>query len=90
MSTLTGQSFLQPLQARQRSSESRTASLRQPSSMIPPCSISYSARERPRVECSSSWVAMKLGHITPLPWRRHLPTPTQRITARRKLPSSSG
>ena len=30
MSTLTGQSLLQPLQARQRSSASRTASLRQP------------------------------------------------------------
>ena len=57
MSTLTGQSVLQPLQARHRSRASRTAVERQPSvtgeSAWPP-SISNSSRARPRVECSSS------------------------------------
>ncbi len=50
MSTCVGQSLLQPLQARQWSSASFTSSLRQPSSMTSPLSISHSSRERPRVE----------------------------------------
>ena len=57
MSTLTGQSVLQPLQARHRSSASRTPRERQPSVIgESPCpsSISNSSRARPRVECSSS------------------------------------
>ena len=57
MSTFAGQSVLQPLQARHRSSASRTASDRQPSltGESPwPFSISNSSRARPRVECSSS------------------------------------
>jgi hypothetical protein len=60
MSTPTGQSDLQPLQARHRSSASRTSVERQPSvtgeSGWPPI-ISNSSRARPRVECSSSPVA---------------------------------
>ncbi len=56
MSTLTGQSLLQPLQARHRSSASCTSVLRQPSVMVSPRAISNSSRIRPRVECSSSRV----------------------------------
>ena len=51
MSTLTGQSLLHPLQARQRSSASRTAFERQPSLIVEspwPSSISNSSRDRPR------------------------------------------
>ena len=73
----------------QRSSASSTASLRQPSSIGPPCSISNSSRARPRVEYFSSWVTCSSG-TSPrrrLSWRRHLPTPTQRCAARAKLPS---
>ena len=93
MSTSAGQSFLQPLQARHRSSASRTSVDRQPAvtgESACPSSISNSSRLRPRVEFSSSRVTMYDGHITPpLPWR-HLPTPTHRITARSNRPSSSG
>lgn len=91
MSTFTGQSLLHPLQARQRSRASRTASLRQPSPTGPALSaISCSSRARPRVECFSSRVTMKLGHITPPDRWRHLPTPKQRPAASVKLPPSSG
>src|SRR4051812_9444747 len=85
MSTLTGQSPLQPLQERHRSSASRTYSSRQPPLNGPPRSISNSMRARPRVECSSSRVTMKLGHIVPASSLRHSPTPTQRSVAREKL-----
>ncbi|CNF10494.1 Uncharacterised protein [Mycobacterium tuberculosis] len=56
MSTLTGQSFVQPLQARQRSSDSATSLDCQPSVMTSPRSISNSSRARPRVVCFSSRV----------------------------------
>ena len=58
MSTPVGHSLLQLLHDRQRSSASFTASLRKPSVMTSPCSISNSSRARPRVECCSSPVAM--------------------------------
>lgn len=95
MSTPTGQSDLQPLQARHRSRASWTAPERKPSVTVEsgcPCSISNSSRARPRVECSSARVTWYDGHITP-PWgllRRQAPTPTQRSTAEVKLPPSSG
>src|SRR6059058_504266 len=54
MSTLTGQSFVQPLHARQRSSASITSSDCQPPVMTSPSSISNRRRVRPRVECISS------------------------------------
>ena len=59
-----------------------TSSLRQPSlNDSRPWVISQSRWARPRVECSSSRVTRKLGHITPPSSRRHLPTPTQRRVA---------
>ena len=57
MSTPTGHSALQALQARQRSRASRTSSLFQPPAIVSPRSISKSRRARPRVECFSSAVA---------------------------------
>ena len=57
MSTSTGQSLRQPLQARHRSSASWTSVERHPSVMTSPCTISNSSRARPRVDCSSSPVA---------------------------------
>src|SRR6266566_1158598 len=78
MSTFTGQSLLHPLQAKQRSRASFTSSLRQPPCKGWPSSISKSRRARPRVECCSSRVTMKLGHMVPPSMRRHAPTPTQR------------
>src|SRR5204863_461759 len=89
MSTETGQSFVQPLQERQRSSASSTSLERKPSSSSP-FSISHSVRARPRVVCFSSRVTMKLGHMTPLSVRRHLPIPTQRVVACAKEPWSFG
>lgn len=89
MSTPTGQSDLQPLQDRHRSSDSATSSDCQPSVMISPFAISNSSRARPRVECFSSLVTFQLGHITPEPVSTaHLPTPRQRRVARWKLPRS--
>ena len=85
MSTETGQSFVQPLQERHRSSASFASSERKPS-ISSPFSISQSVRARPRVVCFSSRVTMKLGHITPPCVRRHLPIPTQRSAACSKLP----
>src|SRR4029453_14674619 len=80
MSTETGQSFVQPLQERQRSSASSTSSSCHMRSSSP-FSISHSRCARPRVVCLSSRVTMKLGHITPPSVWRHLPTPTQRVVA---------
>jgi hypothetical protein len=89
MSTETGQSFVQPLQERQRSSDSNTsASFHSRSS--PPFSISHRVRARPRVVCFSSRSTWKLGHITPPSVRRHLPMPTQRVVACANEPPSSG
>src|SRR5690348_30842 len=95
MSTLTGQSPLQPLHERHRSSASFTLSSRQRFLTTSPFSISHSKCARPRVVCFSSCVTMKLGHIV---WfsgssdfsRRHLPTPTHRSVAWEKLPPSCG
>ena len=92
MSTLTGQSDLQPLQARHRSKASRTSVERQPVVIDSPRTISNSSRARPRVECSSSRVTMYEGHITcsSLEELRHDPIPTQRRAAVEKRWSSSG
>ena len=90
MSTFTGQSDLQPLQARQRSSASLTSRSRQPPAMTSPVSISNRRWARPLVVCFSSRVTMKLGHIVPPSVRLHLPIPTQRRVASTKLPPSSG
>ena len=65
MSTPTGQSRLQPLHDRHRSSASATSGARHPALITSPFAISNSSRARPRVECCSSPVARKLGHITP-------------------------
>ena len=43
---------------------------------------------RPRVECTSSWVAWKDGHMAPES-ERHAPTPTQRLMAWPNEPSSA-
>ena len=88
MSTPTGQSRLQPLHDRHRSSASATSADRHPSPITCPFAISNSNRARPRVECISSPVARKLGHITPPCAVTHLPTPRQRRVARAKLPRS--
>ena len=90
MSTLTGQSFLQPLHDRHRSRALRTSSLFHRSISPLPLIISKRIRARPRVVCSSSRVAMKLGHMVPPARCRHFPTPTHRLAAWAKLPWSSG
>lgn len=58
-----------------------------------PASISCSSRARPRVECSSSPVARKDGHMTEDPGAdvvRHFATPTHLRTAAEKSPPSAG
>src|SRR3954471_12024649 len=90
MSTLIGQSDLQPLHERHKSSASKTSSDFHPSVMTSPCNISNRIRERPRVECSSSRNVWYDGHITWPPSVRHLPTPTHRSVACASDPSSSG
>ncbi len=90
MSTPTGQSLRQPLQARHRSRASATSGERQPSVTISPASISCSSLARPRVECCSSPVTRYEGHITPGPGasvERHFATPTQRATPSDRPPS---
>src|SRR5579862_3331938 len=90
MSTFTGQSFLQPLHDKHRSSASRTSSDFHSSTSEPRRIISCRRRALPLVLCFSSWVTMKLGHIVPPSSRRHFPTPTQRVAAWAKLPWSLG
>ena len=90
MSTSTGQSFLQLLQAMHRSRASRTASLRHRSGSASPSSISQRRRARPRVEWRSSCVAWYVGHIAPPESRRHLPTPTHRARRSASEPPSAG
>src|SRR5438046_3747515 len=89
MSTETGQSFVQPLQERQRSSASLASLARKPR-ISSPFSISQSVRARPRVVCFSSRVTMKLGHMTPPSVCLHLPIPTQRVAACANEPPSLG
>ena len=91
MSVPVGQSLVQPLHDRHRSSASCTSGDRQPPLTSRPSIISCSTRARPRVESFSLRVAWNDGHMTPLePWlsARHLPTPVQRCTALPKSPSS--
>ena len=90
MSTSTGQSLLHPLHERQRSRDSLTSSLFQPSRTVSPRIISKRRRARPRVECISSLVTMYEGHMVPPSVRRQSPTPTQRWVACTKEWSSSG
>ena len=51
-----------------------------------PESTARSAFARPRVECSSSFVAMYDGHIVPSSFLRQTPTPLQSSTAAAKPP----
>ena len=51
-----------------------------------PESTARSASARPRVECSSSFVAMYEGHIVPSSVLRHTPTPLHSSTAAAKPP----
>ncbi len=90
MSTCTGQSPVHPLHERHRSSDSLTASSRQPSDTGSPFSISNSSRLRPRVEWRSSRVTWKLGHIVTLPRLRHFAIPKHRSIAVANEPPSSG
>src|ERR1700722_5044495 len=89
MSTDTGHSLLHALQLKQRSSDSFTCSFFHPSGSTSPCISSHSRWALPRVECNSSPVAMKLGHIVPASCFRHAPTPTQRSAAEANDPLSS-
>src|SRR5262245_57811249 len=86
MSTLAGHSALQPLHSRQRS---MTSWRRLPVNSLGgsrPDSTARSALARPRVECSSSFVAMYEGHILPSSFLRHSPTPLHISTAAAKPP----
>lgn len=87
MSTFTGHSLAQALQDRHRSRAWRTSVERHPLG-IRPCIISERTRERPRMECTSSRVALNEGHIAPERTSRQAPTPTQRWTAVAKEPLS--
>src|ERR1700742_403401 len=89
MSTETGHSLLQALHDRQRSSDSRTCSFFHWLGRTSLCISSQSKCARPRVEWSSSPVAMKLGHMVPASVLRQAPTPTQRRFAEAKEPLSS-
>ena len=51
-----------------------------------PESTARSALARPRVECSSSFVAMYEGHMVPSSVLRHTPTPLHSSTAPAKPP----
>src|SRR5258705_11837350 len=86
MSTFDGHSALQPLHSRQRSI---TSYRRRPVNSLAgtlPESTARSALARPRVECSSSRVAMYDGHMVPSSFFRHTPTPLHISTAAAKPP----
>src|ERR1700728_21798 len=89
MSTETGHSDLQALQERQRSKESLTCWFFHWSGRTSPCMSSHNMWARPRVEWSSSPVAMKEGHMVPASVLRQAPTPTQRRVADAREPLSS-
>src|SRR5258705_12583654 len=81
MSTLDGPSALQPLHSRQRSIPSwRRLPVNSLAGSRPESTL-RSALARPRVECSSSLVAMYDGHIVPSSFLRHSPTPLHISTA---------
>src|SRR5262247_1709306 len=75
MSTLAGHSALQALHSRQRSMTSYSRRLVKSECGTWPESTARSALARPRVECSSSFVAMYEGHIVPSIVLRQAPTP---------------
>src|SRR5688572_13216889 len=85
MSTLLGHSDLQALHEIQRSITWWSLSLVRPSLPSCPDIASLNAFARPRVECSSSRVALKLGHMVPPSCFRHSPTPVHMCTDSRKL-----
>ena len=86
MSTPDGHSALQALQPRQRSSASSTRSSDSLSGGSRPSSSARSRLARPRVECSSSLVAMNDGHMVPTSSLRQTPAPLQSSTAPAKPP----
>src|SRR5512138_373144 len=86
MSTFDGHSALQPLHSRQRSITSYRRRPAKSASGTLPESTARSALARPRVECSSSRVAMYEGHIVPSSFLRQTPTPLHISTAAVKPP----
>src|SRR6266852_4626571 len=86
MSTLDGHSALQPLHSRQRSITSKRRRPVKSAAGTRPESTARRALARPRVECSSSLVAMYEGHIVPSSFLRHSPTPLHISTAAAKPP----
>src|SRR5690625_4892726 len=88
MSKFDGHSDLHPVHCTHRSSTSNMRSPVSSSGGRSPDSADLSALARPRVECSSSRVTMKLGHMTPLVNLRHAPLPLQSSTDRAKPPSA--
>src|SRR5215831_5971002 len=81
MSTLDGHSALHPLHSRQRSITSCSRLPAKSAAGTLPESTARSALARPRVECSSSRVAMYEGHIVPSSFFRQTPTPLHISTA---------
>src|SRR5215472_19370301 len=75
MSTFEGHSALQPLHSRQRSITSYRRLPVNSAAGSRPDSTARSALARPRVLCSSSFVAMYDGHIVPSSFLRQTPTP---------------
>src|SRR5215471_3378851 len=75
MSTLAGHSALHALHSRQRSMTSYSRRLVKSEGGTRPESTARSALARPRVECSSSFVAMYDGHMVPSSVLRQAPTP---------------
>ena len=86
MSTPVGHSRRHPLQPRQRSIASYSSGDVHGSSPSCPDSASRRALARPRVECRSSLVARKDGHITPGLRFRHVPLLLHMSTAGEKPP----
>src|SRR5262249_42350271 len=86
MSTFDGHSALQPLHSRQRSITSYSRVPVNSAAGKRPESTARSALARPRVLCSSSFVAMYEGHMVPSSFLRHTPTPLHISTDAAKPP----
>src|SRR5262245_47025307 len=86
MSTLAGHSALHALHSRQRSMTSYSRRLVKSEVGTWPESTDRRALARPRVECSSSFVAMYEGHIVPSIVLRQTPAPLHIPTDAAKPP----
>src|ERR1700728_4777670 len=88
MSTLVGHSLLHALHSKHKSNASKTAGSLNPVRPSCPVRARRKVLARPRVLCCSSRVAWYDGHMVPLRFLRHSPTPAHSSVERTSPPSA--